>query len=81
MPKASHANVLFGSKADMTGRICNVRFTPGMRTLGQRSAMSALCHKRTSAAAEDSRYVIAVRSSQSGSSGKFQQESLCGVTT
>jgi hypothetical protein len=49
MPKASHANILFGSKADMTGRICNVRFTPLKRTLGQRSARSAFCHKRTSA--------------------------------
>jgi hypothetical protein len=25
---SSAANVRFGSKADMTGRICNVRFTP-----------------------------------------------------
>ena len=28
MPKASHANVRFGSKADIEGRPADVRFTP-----------------------------------------------------
>jgi hypothetical protein len=40
-------NVCFGSKADIRGRLGDVRFTPKKQTYVAATGMSALCQKRT----------------------------------
>ena len=45
--RAANVDSAYGLIADMTGRSCDVRFTPKKQTLDSVIGMSALCHKRT----------------------------------
>ena len=53
MPKASNADVRFGSLADIGVRPRHVRFTPKSGHCIAPQRMSAMCQKRTSAVSFD----------------------------